>query len=43
VKYFDYMLVKEAYDVLESGISREEINCKMEQIYSRLVKGPQKG
>ncbi|KAJ3410739.1 hypothetical protein HDV05_003434 [Chytridiales sp. JEL 0842] len=40
VKYFDYLIMKEAYIILNSDLSRDEINSRMEELYLRLQNGP---
>ncbi|KAJ1566192.1 hypothetical protein HK096_000010 [Nowakowskiella sp. JEL0078] len=34
VKYFDYLLVKQAAEVLSSNLTRAEINSRLEELYS---------
>lgn len=40
VKYYDYIQIKQAYDILTSHNSKEEINRKMEEINLHLKNGP---
>jgi hypothetical protein len=42
VKYFDYLLVKQAAEVLSSNLTRAEINSRLEELYNSLLKGPAK-